>query len=92
MVTAVTHTQVPSLPLPLVQLKDVQGHPYTLRNVKVRFSEPQPEPTPDSKLRIMLSNAVQNTTAGKDRKLGPIIQIGSVSTLGELDFVTLYLL
>ena len=53
----------------------------------MRFSEPQSEPTPDTKLRIMLSNVVQNTIAGKDRKIGPTIQIGSVSTLGKLNFV-----
>lgn len=64
-----------------VQLKDVQGHQYTLRNVKVRFSEPQSEPTPDTKLRIMLTNVVQNTTAGKDKKVGPTVQIGGVPTL-----------
>lgn len=47
-----------------VQLKDVQGHLYSLKNVHVRFSWPQTEPLPDSKLRLMLSAVVQQKQGG----------------------------
>ena len=61
----------------------MQGHSYTARNVRVRFSEPSTEPVPESKQRMILSEVVQRTVAGKDRKLGPIVQIGKITTLGE---------
>ena len=47
-----------------MQLKDVQGHLYSLKNVHVRFSWPQTEPLPDSKLRLMLSAVVQQKQGG----------------------------
>ncbi len=62
-----------------MQLKDVQGHLYNVRNVRVRFSEVSPEPIPDSKLRINLGEAVQET---QDRVAG-VVHIGDVSTMGE---------
>ena len=66
-----------------VQLKDMQGHLYTARNVKVRFSEPNTDPIPDSKQRMLLSNAVQSTVTGRDGKPEPTVKIGEVVTLGE---------
>ena len=63
-----------------VQLKDVQGHPYTLKNIHVRFSEPQLEPMPDVKLHLLLSDVVKGTVwEGKQ----PLVHYGSVTTCGK---------
>ena len=61
----------------------MQGHLYTARNVRVLFSEPNTEPVPDSKQRMLLNNAVQNTMAGRDGKPEATVKIGEVITLGE---------
>lgn len=62
-----------------VQSKDLQGHPYTLKNVYVRFSDPQLEPTPPTKLQTLLSDAVKNgMLEGKQ----PLVRYGSVTTNG----------
>ena len=61
----------------------MQGHLYTARNVRVRFSEPNTDPIPDSKQRMLLNNAVQSTVAGRDGKPEPTVKIGEVVTLGE---------
>ena len=67
-----------------VQLKDVQGHLYNLRNVRVQFSEPPSEPKPDSKLRILLGEAVQAATSHSgDAKAGGSVHIGNVTAAGS---------
>ena len=66
-----------------VQLKDVQGHLYNLTNVTVRFSEPQDDPVPDSKLRMELANVVRNTVTLKNGKMPSIIEVGPVKALGK---------
>ena len=66
----------------IVQMKDVQGHLYTLRNVRVCFSEPPSEPVPESKLRILLGEAVQFASLQADRPVGSL-HIGNVSVAGR---------
>ena len=62
-----------------VQSKDLQGHPYTLKNIYVRFSDPQLEPTPATKLQSFLSDVVKNGVwEGKQ----PLVHYGSVTTNG----------
>ncbi len=76
-----THTHTRSLS---VQLKDVQGHLYNLRNVRVQFTEPPSEPRPDSKLRILLGEAVHATTPHSgDVKAGGSVHIGNVTASGS---------
>lgn len=66
-------------PSSTVQSKDLQGHPYTLKNVCIRFSDPQLEPTPPTKLQTILSDAVKNgMLEGKQ----PLVRYGSVTTNG----------
>ena len=67
------------VPLITVQSKDLQGHPYTLKNVYIRFSDPQLEPTPATKLQSALSEVVRNGVwEGKQ----PLVHYGSVTTNG----------
>lgn len=62
-----------------VQSKDLQGHPYTLKNVYVRFSDPQLEPTSSAKLQIVLGDAVKNgMLEGKQ----PLVHYGNITTNG----------
>ncbi|CAI8014074.1 Trafficking protein particle complex subunit 8 [Geodia barretti] len=60
-----------------VQTKDLQGHPYTLKNVHVRFSDPQLEPTPAAELQRLLSDAVKE--GGWEGKQ-PLIRYGNITT------------
>ena len=64
----------------LVQTKDLQGHPYTLKNVHVRFSDPQLEPTPAAELQRLLSEAVKE--GGWEGKQ-PLIRYGNITTNGK---------
>ena len=64
----------------LVQTKDLQGHPYTLKNVHVRFSDPQLEPTPAAELQRLLSDAVKE--GGWEGKQ-PLIRYGNITTNGR---------
>lgn len=41
------------------QLKDTHGHQYTVRNICAKFTTPNSEPVPDTKLRIDLGNCVK---------------------------------
>ena len=62
-----------------VQSKDVQGHPYTLKNVHVRMSDPQLEPIPDAKLQSTLGEVVKSGVwEGKQ----PLVHYGGVTTHG----------
>ena len=67
-----------------MQLKDVQGHLYTIRNVCVQFSDPPDEPVPESKLRILLGEAVQSVAFNhQDDRSGGSVHIGGVSAAGR---------
>jgi hypothetical protein len=60
-----------------VQSKDLQGHPYALKNIYVRVSDPQLEPAPATKLQSALSEVVKNGAwEGKQ----PLVHYGSVTT------------
>lgn len=63
-----------------VQTKDLQGHPYTLKNVHVRFTDPQLEPTPTAELQRLLSDAVKE--GGWEGKQ-PLIRYGNITTNGR---------
>ena len=63
----------------VVQSKDLQGHPYALKNIYVRVSDPQLEPAPATKLQSALSEVVKNGAwEGKQ----PLVHYGSVTTNG----------
>lgn len=64
-----------------VQSKDLQGHPYTLKNVHVRFTDPQIEPTSATELQRILSEVVKS--GGWESKQ-PHIRHGTVTTSGKL--------
>ena len=68
--------------LTAVQLKDMQGHLYSLTNATVKFSEPQDDPIPDSKLRMELGNVVRNTLSLRNGKVPSTVEFGSIKTLG----------
>lgn len=63
-----------------VQSKDLQGHPYTLKNVHIRFSDPQLEPTPTSNLQNLLSEVVKNGVLEGQQ---PLIHYGNVTANGR---------
>ena len=71
-----------------VQSKDLQGHPYTLKKVHVRFSDPQLEPTPAAELQSLLSEAVKcGVWEGKQ----PLVHYGSITTNGRYIVCTMYI-
>ena len=45
----------------LVPIRDLQGHAYNAKDMRVRFSEPSLEPNSDSKIRLLLDDAVHST-------------------------------
>ena len=65
------------------QLRDHLGHPYTVRDVRVRLSEPNSEPMAEVKLHQLLSSVVRWSDTGT----GPRAEYGNVTTNGEIYFL-----
>ena len=66
------------------QLRDHQGHPYTVRDVRVRLSEPNSEPMAEVKLQQLLNSVVRYSETGT----GPGVEFGQVTTNGEIYLIT----
>ena len=70
----------------LVQLTDVTGHLYSIRDLRIRFSEPHPDATPKSTVDQLLVEAIRwSERGGVDFKpTGSTLKINNIEISGTI--------